>query len=179
MPGEDGLSLCRDIMANKKIPIILLTALADEADRIMGLEIGADDYVTKPFSPRELIARIRSVLRRSATQIALTRARVFQFDRWVLDFDKGELTGQGGVIETLSSGELSVLKVFIQNPKQTLSRDDILSRTKGREAFPFERSIDVMVSRLRKRIELEPSHPEIIKTVWGGGYRFNCEVNVL
>ena len=179
MPGEDGLTFCKDILKNNETPIILLTALAGETDRIIGLEMGADDYVSKPFSPRELVARIRSILRRSVSQVPKISSRIFKFDDWIIDFDRAELTDKNGVIETVSSGELALLKVLIENPQQTLSRDDILSRTKGREAFPFERSIDVMISRIRKRIEVDSSNPEIIKTIWGGGYSFNANVTPL
>lgn len=176
MPGEDGLSLCQHLRAETEIPVILLTAMADDDDVILGLEVGADDYLTKPFNPRELIARIRSVLRRAQSGVRIKPSRRFGFGDWTLDIDRSELTRADGLVETLSTGELEVLKVLIAAPFVTLSRDDILNRTKGREALPFERSIDVMVSRLRQKIEPSKSNPDYIKTVWGGGYRFNVAV---
>lgn len=176
MPGEDGLSLCRFLRAETDIPVILLTAMADDDDIILGLEVGADDYLTKPFNPNELVARIRSVLRRAQSNARITPSRQFRFGDWSLNIDRSELTRTDGLVETLSTGELDVLKVFIAEPFVTLSRDDILNRTKGREALPFERSIDVMVSRLRQKIEPSKSSPDYIKTVWGGGYRFAIAV---
>lgn len=175
MPGEDGVSLCGYIRQEIGTPVILLTAMAEEEDRINGLEGGADDYLAKPFNPRELIARIRSVLHRSQSYSppALTKVK---FGDWTLDLVQGELSRSDGVVETLSSGELDLLRVFIAAPNETLSRDKILSQTKGREAFPFERSIDVMISRLRHKIEETPSDPSLIKTIWGGGYRFTPKV---
>lgn len=172
MPGETGLSLCKAISASSATPVILLTALADDTDRIIGLEIGADDYVTKPFNPRELVARIRSVLRRSSSQKITSRPRNVKFGVWRLDEETGELSGQDNLIVTLSTGELRLLKVFIDNTGKTLSRDDLFNMTKGRDGFAFERSIDNMISRLRRKIETDPTNPSYIKTVWGDGYRF-------
>ncbi len=172
MPGETGLSLCKSISETSKVPVILLTALADETDRIIGLEIGADDYVTKPFNPRELIARIRSVLRRSQGGAAPKENRNIKFGSWCLDTQTGELFGKDNVIVSLSTGELRLLIVFLKNAGQTLSRDDLFNFTKGREGFAFERSLDNMISRLRRKIETDPANPEHIKTVWGDGYRF-------
>jgi len=179
MPGENGLSLCRYLRAETEIPVILLTAMAEEEDVILGLEVGADDYLTKPFNPRELVARIRSVLRRAESNVRIAPSRQFKFGGWTLDVDRSELTRSDGLVETLSTGELEVLKVFVASPFVTLSRDDILSRTKGREALPFERSIDVMVSRLRQKVETSKSSPDYIKTIWGGGYRFAIDVTPL
>lgn len=172
MPGEDGLSLCRHLSETSKMPVILLTALADDTDRIVGLEIGADDYMTKPFNPRELIARIRSVLRRANGSVAPAHQRHFKFGSWRLDVDQCELTGLNEVVVPLSTGEAGLLKVFLENPSKVLSRDDLLSLTKGREANPFERSIDNMISRLRRKIEADAANPTHIKTIWGGGYQF-------
>lgn len=177
MPGETGLSLCKSISETSRIPVILLTALADDTDRIIGLEIGADDYVTKPFNPRVLLARIRSVLRRSQSGAPSISNRNIQFGSWRLDGESGELFGQDNVIITLSTGELRLLKVFIENVGKTLSRDELFSSTKGREGFAFERSLDNMISRLRRKIESDPSHPEYIKTVWGDGYKFIADVS--
>ena len=172
MPGEDGLSLCRSLRATSNIPVILLTALADETDRIVGLEIGADDYLTKPFSPRELVARIKAVLRRALTDTAdAGQDMVLHFGKWTLDPDQAELHRKDGVIVPLSTGELSILKVFLSNPGATLSRDDIMEQSRGRETLPFERTIDNMISRLRRKVEDDPKNPRLIKTVRGGGYR--------
>lgn len=177
MPGETGLSLCRHISETSKIPVILLTALADDTDRIVGLEIGADDYVTKPFNPRELVARIRSVLRRTVNHQSAKTARVVSFGAWKLDQETGELSDTNNVIVMLSTGELRLLKVFIEHQGQTLSRDDLFGLTKGREGFAFERSLDNMISRLRRKIEIDPSNPVYIKTIWGDGYRFIADVS--
>ena len=175
MPGETGLSLCKSISETSGIPVILLTALADDTDRIIGLEIGADDYVTKPFNPRELVARIRSVLRRATKQTGKV-VRNQTFGSWTLDAETGELFGDGEVIISLSTGELRLLKVFIENAGKTLSRDDLFNLTKGRDGFAFERSVDNMISRLRRKIETDPANPAYIKTVWGEGYRFIAEI---
>jgi two-component system OmpR family response regulator len=177
MPGEDGLSLCRFIRETTNIPVILLTALSEETDRIIGLEIGADDYVVKPFNPRELLARVRAVLRRSQTMPrapASTTKRV-RFDRWLLDVPRQELIGPDGVAVPLSTAEFRLLTVFLARPRMVLSREQLLDLTSGRALEPFERSIDNQVSRLRKKIEADPKNPAIIKTVWGGGYSFAAE----
>ena len=181
MPGEDGLSLCRHLRATGETPVILLTALADDTDRIVGLEIGADDYITKPFNPRELIARIKAVLRRTKTgDRSLNNPRRYAFDEWIFDMDQAELIRKGDdVIVSLSSGEAGLLRVFLENPGATLSRDDLMNLTRGRETLPFERSIDNAISRLRRKIEIDPADPRLIKTVWGGGYRLISEVRPL
>lgn len=172
MPGEDGLSLCRHLRETSQTPVILLTALADDIDRIVGLEIGADDYVPKPFNPRELVARIRAVLRRAPQHPTKdTAGKLVRFAHWQLDTEHGELKGSDDVIVPLSSGELDLLKVFLDHAGEVLSRDDLMGLTRGREVLPFERSIDNMIARLRRKIEADPKNPRIIKTVWGGGYR--------
>jgi len=180
MPGEDGLSLTRLLRDTTELPVILLTALVDEADRVVGLELGADDYVTKPFSPRELLARIRAVLRRSRGPAphhdSPAPSRVYRFDRWVLDTVRRELVGSDAVAVPLSTAEFRMLSVFVQRPRMVLSRDQLLDLTAGRALEPFERSIDNQVSRLRKKIEADPKAPAIIKTVWGGGYVMAVEV---
>ncbi len=179
MPGEDGLSLCRMIRETTDLPVILLTAMVEETDRVVGLEIGADDYVTKPFSPRELLARIKAVLRRSRglPRPAATRERSrLRFDRWTLDTLRRELVGEDGVAVPLSTTEFRLLTVFLERPRMVLSRDQLLDLTSGRSLEPFERSIDNQVSRLRKKIEADPKNPAIIKTVWGGGYVLAAEV---
>ncbi len=172
MPGEDGLSLCRHLREVDKTPVILLTALTDDMDKIVGLEIGADDYVTKPFNPRELVARIRAVLRRSTDKSASpAKPKPNTFAGWVLDEEQSEITRTDGLVVTLSAGELSILKVFIDHAGDVLSRDDLMQHSRGRDTLAFERTIDNVISRLRKKIEVDASNPRIIKTVRGGGYR--------
>ncbi|NYT73527.1 response regulator [Halomonas sp. QX-2] len=179
MPGEDGISLCKEIRTSSNTPIIFLTAMAEDADRIIGLELGADDYLVKPFNPRELLARIRAVLRR-ATSAAPARAtldrRVVRIDHWKLDLGRQEIVGDDGVGIPLSTAEFRLLKVFIERPGLILSREQLLDLTAGRTAEIFDRSIDNQVSRLRKKIEENPKHPTIIKTHWGGGYSLCAEV---
>ena len=179
MPGEDGLALCRDLRATTDLPVIMLTAMAEETDRVIGLEMGADDYLTKPFNPRELLARIKAVLRRT-NSLPQARARLdggrLRFDRWVLDMAQRELIGEDGIALPLSTAEFMLLSAFIQHPKMVLSRDQLLDITQGRNAGVFDRSIDNQVSRLRRKIEADPKKPELIKTIWGGGYSFTPEV---
>lgn len=172
MPGEDGLALCRQIRQDSDIPIVLLTAVAEETDRIVGLELGADDYVTKPFNPRELLALIRAILRRAAAGRPASAAgdKRFAFDRWQLDGARRVLTDAGGEEVPLGTAEYRVLQALVSRPGIVLSRDQLLDITAGRSAQLFDRSIDNLVSRLRKRIERDPQHPQIIKTVWGNGY---------
>lgn len=173
LPGEDGLSLCRHMRETGNVPVILVTALSGDADRIVGLEIGADDYICKPFNPRELIARIRAVLRRSAGgRNGGLFSEGLAFGRWTLDVAQCEVRRQDGVIVPLSTGELSLLLAFLRRPEEILSRDELMSLTRGREFLPLERTIDNMISRLRRKIEEDPSQPRLIKTVRGGGYRF-------
>ncbi|AQS63976.1 Transcriptional regulatory protein OmpR [Rhizobium rhizogenes] len=179
LPGEDGLSLCRGLRAQSTIPIIMLTAKGDEIDRVVGLELGADDYVSKPFGSRELIARIRAVLRRSGNEgVAdqIRRAGQYCFDRWRLDTGARELQRDDGITVPLSTGEFDLLLVLIERPGRVLSRDQLLDLARGRAAGSFDRSIDTQVSRLRKKLEVDPTAPKIIKTVWGGGYVFAPEV---
>jgi len=179
MPGEDGLQLCRDLRAGGDLPIILLTAMAEDTDRVVGLEMGADDYVTKPFNPRELLARIKAVLRRSQSlphQSREVTPQVVSFDRWRLDAARRELIGEDGLAVPLSTAESRLLSAFLRHPGVVLSRDQLLDLTRGREAEVFDRSIDNQVSRLRKKIERDPKKPALITTVWGGGYRFTAEL---
>jgi two-component system OmpR family response regulator len=179
MPGEDGLTLCRFLRETSETPVILLTAMVDETDRVVGLELGADDYVTKPFSPRELLARIRAVLRRSRSVPANRDAappRRYRFLSWELDGLRRELVGTDAVSVPLSTAEFRLLTVFLQRPHMVLSREQLLDLTAGRSLEPFERSIDNQVSRLRKKIEADPKNPTIIKTVWGGGYVLAAQV---
>jgi two-component system, OmpR family, response regulator len=174
MPGEDGLSLCRSLHHDSDMPVIMLTARGEDVDRILGLEMGADDYIAKPFNPRELVARIGAVLRRANSMPKRGAARGGQilFDRWSLDTAQRELAGPDGTIVPLSSGEFRLLLAFIERPNVSLSRDQLLDITRGRNAEPFDRSIDNAVSRLRRKIEEDPKAPRLIKTVWGGGYVF-------
>ena len=181
LPGEDGLSLCRSLRAGSGIPIIMLTAKGDELDRVIGLEMGADDYLPKPFGSRELIARIRAVLRRSPqTASASKPAKAperYRFDRWRLDTGLRELLRDDGVTIVLSTGEYDLLIAFLERPQRVLSRDQLLDLARGRAANALDRSIDTQVSRLRRKLELDPSDPKIIKTVWGGGYTFTPAVS--
>jgi two-component system OmpR family response regulator len=180
MPGEDGLSLCRFLQETSDMPVILLTAMVEETDRIVGLEIGADDYVTKPFSPRELLARIRAVLRRTQSmpsrRDAVPANKQFRFGRWRVDAGGRELLDQDNVAVPLSTAEFRLLLVFLQRPHMVLTREQLLDLTAGRALEPFERSIDNQVSRLRKKIEDDPKKPMLIKTVWGGGYVLASDV---
>jgi two-component system OmpR family response regulator len=182
MPGEDGLSLCRHIRSNGNVPVILLTARSEELDRILGLEVGADDYVVKPFSPRELLARVKAVLRRANSlpprQAAPDTTR-YAFGDWVLKTGERELVGADGLTVPLSSGEYNLLLALVERPKLVLTRDQLLDLTQGREAGVFDRSIDNQISRLRRKIEADPRSPRYIKTVWGGGYTFAAEVRRL
>ncbi|GHB19953.1 DNA-binding response regulator [Pseudovibrio japonicus] len=179
MPGEDGLSLCRHLVETNQAPVILLTAMAEDTDRVVGLEIGADDYVTKPFNPRELLARIRAVLRR-ATSVPRERDPIetekLAFNGWLLDTARRELIDPEEVSVPLSSGEFQLLLAFLKRPRVVLSREQLLDLTSGRSLGVFDRSIDNQVSRLRRKIEPDPKNPELIKTVWGGGYTFTGEV---
>jgi two-component system, OmpR family, phosphate regulon response regulator OmpR len=176
LPGEDGLAICRRLRAQNAAPaIIMLTAKGDDVDRIVGLEMGADDYLPKPFNPRELLARINAVLRRKAPGgppgAPAAGTEVFQFGEFSLNLSTRTLTRQGKAVP-LTTGEFSVLKVLAQHPRQPLSRDKLMELARGREYEVFDRSIDVQISRLRKVIEADPSHPKHIQTVWGFGYVF-------
>lgn len=174
LPGEDGLALCRRLRAGSTLPVIMLTALAEETDRIVGLEMGADDYVVKPFSPRELLARIKAVLRRSHGALPQVgdSANALRFDGWRLDLTRREVHTPEGVLLPLSAGEFDLLAAFAEHPQRVLTRDQLLDLTKGRSAGAFDRSVDVQLSRLRRKIEDDPNDPTLIKTVRGGGYLF-------
>jgi two-component system, OmpR family, response regulator len=178
MPGEDGLSLCRHVREAHDTPVILLTAMTDETDRIVGLEIGADDYVTKPFNPRELLARVKNVLRRSNSlpKKRGAAAKRYTFDRWVLDTGRHELTGDDGVAVVLSAAEFRLLVVLLERPRLVLTRDQLVDLTSGRDAQLFDRSVDNQISRLRRKIERDPGAPQLIKTVWGDGYQLAADV---
>ncbi len=179
MPGEDGLSVCRQVRATLDVPIIFLTAMAEDTDRILGLELGADDYLVKPFNFRELLARVRAVLRRAANPAvpaAARQSKKLRIAGWRVDMGRQEISGENGVGIPLSTAEFRLLKVFIERPGMILSREQLLDLTTGRTADIFDRSIDNQVSRLRKKIEENPKNPSIIKTHWGGGYSLSVEV---
>lgn len=180
LPGEDGLTLCRDLRAESHIPVIMVTAMGEETDRIIGLEMGADDYLAKPFNPRELLARIKAVLRRTqglprAARLEEDVSRV-AFAGWTFDLSRRELITPDGVVLPLSKGEFTLLQAFVEHPRRVLSRDQLLDLARGRSANVFDRSIDTQVSRLRRKIEDDATNPEIIKTIWGDGYMFTPEV---
>ena len=181
MPGEDGLSLCRHLSEAKNLPVIFLTAKGEATDRIVGLEIGADDYVVKPFEPRELVARIRSVLRRAskAPAEATEEDALYEFDGWQLDPLKRRLTDPEGTVVPISSAEFRLLVAFLSHPRQVLDRDRLLDMVQGREAHLFDRAVDNQVSRLRRKVEKDSRDPKLIQTVWGGGYRLAAEVRRL
>ena len=179
LPGEDGLSLCRSLRAESNIPVIMLTAKGDEVDRVIGLEMGADDYVAKPFGSRELIARIKAVLRRAGNSMGAdsnNRSKLYRFDNWALDTGARELLREDGVAVPLSTGEYDLLITLVERPQRVLNREQLLDLARGRSTTAFDRSIDTQVSRLRKKLERDPSDPKIIKTVWGGGYMFTPAV---
>jgi two-component system OmpR family response regulator len=182
MPGEDGLSVCRRLHAQGGIPILMLTALGDETDRIVGLEVGADDYLPKPFNPRELLARIKAILRRSdraEVPGGKLAGRRLAFDRWVLDTDRRTLNDTDGVEVALTTAEFRLLTVFLERPRFVLSREQLLDLTSGRAAQVFDRTIDNQISRLRRKIETDPAKPALIATVWGGGYSLATDVKEL
>ena len=177
MPGEDGLSLCRHLNDAKNLPVILLTARGEATDRIVGLEIGADDYVVKPFEPRELVARIRSVLRRAAKPPpAPEDDALFEFEGWTLDPVKHRLSDPDGTLVPISSLEFRLLKAFLEHPRQLLDRDKLLDMVQGREAHLFDRAVDNQISRLRRKIGDNDRESKLIQTVWGSGYRLACDV---
>ncbi len=175
LPGEDGLSICRRLRERENpIPIVMLTAKGDEVDRIIGLEMGADDYLPKPFNPRELLARIRAVLRRRPTEVPGAPSQseeMVAFGEYRLNLATREMT-KGDESVSLTSGEFAVLKVLVTHPREPMSRDKLMNQARGRDYSALERSIDVQVSRLRRLIETDPSNPRYIQTVWGLGYVF-------
>jgi two-component system, OmpR family, response regulator len=171
LPGEDGLSLCRALRANSNLPVIMLTARREEIDRIIGIEMGADDYLGKPFNPRELLARIKGVLRRArAMPESKGDAKRLRFAGWILDCTGRHLVDAQGVIVPLSGAQYRLLAVFLKHPNRVLERDELVDQTLGREATPFDRSIDVQVSRLRQLLRDNAREPRILKTVRNGGY---------
>jgi two-component system OmpR family response regulator len=181
LPGDDGLTLCRDLRAQSEVPIIMLTARGEETDRIVGLELGADDYVAKPFSPRELLARMKSVLRRARSLPANLRredARAFRFAGWTLDAATRNLTAPDGVVVPLSGTEYKLLRILLDHPGRVLSRDQLVELMMSRDAGPFDRALDVQVSRLRHRLGDDAKEPAIIKTVRGQGYVLAAQVEI-
>lgn len=173
LPGEDGLALCRKLRESSQIPVIMLTAMGDETDRIIGLEMGADDYLPKPFNPRELLARAKAVLRRtSATALEGSKGSAVKFAGWRLDLVRRELISPDGAVTELTGGEYDLLVAFVEHPQRVLNRDQLLDLARGRTASSFDRSIDVQVSRLRRKLEGDPHRQTVIKTVRGAGYLF-------
>jgi DNA-binding response OmpR family regulator len=175
LPGEDGLSIARRLKAAFQIPVIILSARGDEVDRILGLEMGADDYLPKPFSSRELLARIRARLR-SAPAAPEARVTVYQFANFTLDLIKQQLRTESAILP-ITTSEFLLLKLFLENADKGMTRDQIVQKLKGMERGPFDRSIDIQVTRLRKKIEPDPSIPIYIRTVWGKGYLFTPSGN--
>ncbi len=175
LPGEDGLSICRRLRQQQdELPIIMLTAKGDEVDRIIGLELGADDYLAKPFNPRELLARIRAVLRRKTVELPgapTSDETIVEFGEFKLNLATREMTQEGKPI-SLTSGEFAVLKTLVTHPREPMSRDKLMNLARGRDYSALERSIDVQVSRLRRMLEKDPSKPRYLQTVWGLGYVF-------
>ena len=180
LPGENGLALCRELRMQSNIPIIMVTAKGEEVDKVIGLELGADDYLSKPFGTRELVARIHAVMRRtradpaSATHPA--KPKRYAFDRWILNTEARELIRSDGVTVALSTGEFDLLLAMVERPARVLTREMLLDLARGRAAAAFDRSIDTQISRLRKKLEVDPAEPRIIQTVWGGGYMFAAAV---
>jgi two-component system OmpR family response regulator len=182
LPGEDGLALCRDLRARSNVPVIMLTARGEETDRIVGLEMGADDYLPKPFNPRELLARIKSVLRRARSlpdNLKPDEVASFRFAGWSLDVATRNLTAPDGVVIPLSGTEFRLLRVFLDHPNRVLTRDQLIDFMLSRDAAPFDRAIDVQVSRLRHRLREDAKEPAIIKTVRGQGYVFAAHVDAV
>ncbi len=179
MPNEDGLSLCRDLRTRSDVPIILLTARTDDIDRIIGLEMGADDYIGKPFAPRELLARIKAVLRRTgprSNRLQVQGQRVYSFNTWLVNVDERTLMSVEGVNVPMGDAEFRLLLAFVTRPGQVLSRSQLLDLADAREADPFDRSIDNRIVRLRRKLEEDPANPSLIKTVRSGGYVFTAQV---
>src|SRR6266481_3288007 len=168
LPGEDGLSLCRELRSRNTLPIIMVTAKGEETDRIVGLEVGADDYLPKPFNPRELLARVRAVMRRSTAVPVATHGesagRVYRFDRWIMDVDRRDLADDQGQTAGLTAGEFDLLLALVERPGRVLSRDQLLDLVGGRDAHAFDRAIDAQICRLRRKIEGDPALPRLIKT---------------
>ncbi|ORE96339.1 two component transcriptional regulator [Stappia sp. 22II-S9-Z10] len=180
LPGEDGLSICRRMRAASAVPILMLTARSDEIDRVLGLEMGADDYVVKPFGPRELVARVRARLRRAADPQPVSRPnRRYAFDRFVIDLDARQCATAEGEEVSLTTGEFDLLACFVGAPRRVLTRDFILDKIRGRGADPFDRTVDMLVSRLRKKLDAASPGTALVGTVRNGGYLFTATVKPL
>jgi DNA-binding response OmpR family regulator len=176
LPGEDGLSIARRLRSKSPVPILMLSARGEDIDRIIGLEVGADDYLAKPFNPRELSARVKAVLRRTVESAEAATgsgksAEIYRFGSFQLNLTTNALSRDGDAIN-LTSGEYSLLEAFVKNPNRVLSRDHLIELIKGYERSPYDRSVDVRVTRLRKKLEQNPEQPQFIRTVWGRGYIF-------
>ena len=179
LPGKDGLTLCRELRTSSRVPVVLLTLLGADTDRIIGLEVGADDYLAKPFNPHELLARIKAILRRTTelpVQNSLQKAPVLRFCGWALDRSRRRLESPAGAIVSLTDGEFDLLVALAEHPQVVLSREQLLDLARGRSPIAFDRSVDMQVTRLRRRIEVDPEEPELIKTVRNKGYMFTPEV---
>lgn len=179
LPGQDGLSICRELRASSNLPVIMLTAMGETTDRIIGLEVGADDYLPKPFEARELVARIKAVLRRMNSSVnpeTFQLSDIVSFAGWTLDLAKRQLKTPTEVTVDLTSGEFDLLNAFVEHPQRVLSRDQLLDLARGRNAAPFDRSIDVQVSRLRRKLHVESIGEPLIKTIRNGGYLFTPKV---
>lgn len=183
LPGEDGLQIARRLREGSALPILMLTGRADEADRVMGLELGADDYLTKPFSPRELLARIRALLRRARAQASvadtIARVRAYRFGHWELNVGLRKLKAADGRAVDLTNGEFSLLAAFVSAPQRVLTRDQLLELSRLHNAEVYDRSIDVQILRLRRKIEADPAQPTFIKTERGAGYLFDAAVEAV
>jgi len=183
LQGEDGLQIARRLRETSAIPILMLTGRTEEADRVMGLELGADDYLTKPFSPRELLARIRALLRRARVQAsvseAIARVRAYRFGGWELNVGLRKLKASDGRSVELTNGEFSLLAAFVSSPQRILSRDQLLDLSRLHNAEVYDRSIDVQILRLRRKIESDPTHPQFIRTERGAGYVFDAAVEAV
>jgi len=183
LPGEDGMQLMHRIRQHSSIPILLLTGVAEEADRVMGLELGADDYLTKPFSPRELLARIRALLRRAKAQAGagerIAEVRAWRFGDWELTVGLRRLRAPDGRLVDLTNGEFSLLAAMLSAPRRVLSRDQLLERSRLHNAEVYDRAIDVQILRLRRKIEPDPARPTYIRTERGAGYMFDAQVQAL
>jgi len=181
LPGKDGLSICRELRTTSRVPIVMLTVMGEENDRIAGFGGGADDYIAKPFHPHELLARVKAVLRRTNMVPPVASrgyGRVLLFDNWRLDVGLRCLTSTNGTLVDLSAAEFDLLAAFAEHPRQVLSRDQLLDLARGKVEIPFDRKIDMQVSRLRHKIEEDPKHPILIQTVRGGGYMFTAKVTL-
>jgi len=183
LAGEDGMQIARRLRDTSSLPILMLTGRSEEADRVMGLELGADDYLTKPFSPRELLARVRALLRRAGTQAtvadAIARVRCYRFGHWELNIGLRKLRTLDGAAVELTNGEFSLLTAFLSSPRRVLARDQLLDLSRLHNAEVYDRSIDVQILRLRRKIEPDPAHPTYIKTERGAGYLFDADVQTV